>query len=65
MGERGLWALPHDLPGESDEQLTDRARRHVEWGPGVARGAMPCVGLFTLEAFLAEVADLDITVGSA
>ena len=26
MGERVLWALRHDLPGESDEQLTDRAR---------------------------------------
>jgi hypothetical protein len=30
-----------------------------------ARGALPCVGLFTLEEFLAEVADLDITTGSA
>ena len=27
MGERVLWALRHDLPGESDEQLTDRARQ--------------------------------------
>ena len=26
MGERVLWAFRHDLPGESDEQLTDRAR---------------------------------------
>ena len=29
------------------------------------RGAMPCVGLFTLDEFLAEVADLDITTGTA
>lgn len=26
MGERVRWALRHELPGESDEQLTDRAR---------------------------------------
>jgi hypothetical protein len=30
-----------------------------------ARGAMPCVGLFTLEEFLAEIADLDIAAGTA
>jgi Saccharopine dehydrogenase NADP binding domain len=30
-----------------------------------ARGAMPCVGLFTLDEFLAEIADLDITAGTA
>jgi len=29
------------------------------------RGAMPCVGLFTLDEFLAEIADLDMTVGTA
>jgi hypothetical protein len=29
------------------------------------RGAMPCIGLFTLVEFLCEVADLDITAGSA
>ena len=29
-----------------------------------ARGAMPCVGLFTTDQFLAEIADLDITAGS-
>ena len=29
------------------------------------RGAMPCVGLFTLDEFLAEVGDLDITAGTA
>jgi len=29
-------------------------------GTLAARGAMPCLGLFTLEDFLAEVADLDI-----
>ena len=29
------------------------------------RGAMPCVGLFTLDDFLAEVADLDIEAGVA
>jgi hypothetical protein len=28
------------------------------------RGAMPCVGLFTLAEFLAEIADLDITAGT-
>jgi hypothetical protein len=28
------------------------------------RGAMPCVGLFTLEDFLAETADLDLTPGT-
>ena len=30
-----------------------------------ARGGMPCVGLFTLDELLAEMADLDITTGSA
>jgi NAD(P)-dependent dehydrogenase (short-subunit alcohol dehydrogenase family) len=30
-----------------------------------ARGAMPCVGLFTLDDFLAEIGDLDMTVGTA
>jgi predicted dinucleotide-binding enzyme len=30
-----------------------------------ARGAMPCLGLFTLDEFLAEAADLDIAAGSA
>ena len=30
-----------------------------------ARGAMPCVGLVTLDAFLGEVRDLDITTGTA
>ncbi len=30
-----------------------------------ARGAMPCLGLFTLADFLAEVADLDMTAGCA
>jgi Saccharopine dehydrogenase NADP binding domain len=29
------------------------------------RGAMPCVGLFSLDEFLAEVGDLDITTGMA
>jgi Saccharopine dehydrogenase NADP binding domain len=29
------------------------------------RGAMPCVGLFTLDEFLAEVADLDVAAGTA
>jgi len=29
------------------------------------RGAMPCVGLFTLDEFLAEIADLDITADIA
>jgi hypothetical protein len=29
------------------------------------RGAMPCVGLFTLEEFLAEIADLDIVAAAA
>ena len=28
------------------------------------RGAMPCVGLFTLDEFMAEIADLDITTGT-
>ena len=35
------------------------ARRHLQ-----ARGAMPCVGLFTLDEFLAEVGDLDIATGT-
>ena len=34
-------------------------------GTLVARGAMPCLGLFTLADFLAEVADLDMTSGCA
>jgi hypothetical protein len=29
------------------------------------RGAMPCVGLFTLEDFLTEIGDLDMTTGTA
>ena len=29
------------------------------------RGAMPCVGLFTLDEFLAEIGDLDIAAGAA
>jgi hypothetical protein len=29
------------------------------------RGAMPCVGLFTLHEFLAEIADLNVAVGTA
>lgn len=29
------------------------------------RGAMPCVGLFTLETFMAEIGDLDMTAGTA
>jgi hypothetical protein len=28
-------------------------------------GALPCLGLFTLDDFLAEIADLDITAGTA
>jgi hypothetical protein len=35
------------------------ARRLLS-GTLAARGAMPCLGLFTLDDFLAEVADLDI-----
>jgi hypothetical protein len=34
-------------------------------GKLASRGAMPCLGLFTLDEFLAEVADLDITAGTA
>jgi NAD(P)-dependent dehydrogenase (short-subunit alcohol dehydrogenase family) len=34
-------------------------------GSLTARGAMPCVGLFTLDDFLAEIADLDMEVGTA
>jgi hypothetical protein len=34
-------------------------------GSLAARGAMPCMGLFTLDGFLAEVADLDIVAGIA
>jgi NAD(P)-dependent dehydrogenase (short-subunit alcohol dehydrogenase family) len=29
------------------------------------RGAMPCLGLFTLDELLAEIADLDVAVGTA
>ncbi len=29
------------------------------------RGAVPCVGLFTLDEFLAEIADLDIVAAAA
>ena len=29
------------------------------------RGAMPCVGLFTLDNFLGEIADLDVATGAA
>jgi hypothetical protein len=34
-------------------------------GTLAGRGAMPCVALFTLDEFLAEIADLDIAVGTA
>ena len=34
-------------------------------GTLATRGAMPCVGLFTLDEFLAEVADLEIVAGTA
>jgi hypothetical protein len=34
-------------------------------GTLATRGAMPCVGLFTLGEFLAEIADLDIAAGTA
>ena len=34
-------------------------------GTLTTRGAMPCLGLFTLEEFLAEVADLDIEARAA
>jgi hypothetical protein len=34
-------------------------------GALAARGAMPCMGLFTLSEFLAEIADLDIAAGTA
>jgi hypothetical protein len=33
-------------------------------GALATRGAMPCLGLFTLAEFLAEIADLDMTVGT-
>jgi hypothetical protein len=33
-------------------------------GTLATRGAMPCVGLFALDDFMAEVGDLDITAGS-
>lgn len=34
-------------------------------GTLTVRGAMPCLGLFTLDEFLGEVADLDMTAGIA
>jgi hypothetical protein len=34
-------------------------------GTLASRGAMPCLGLFTLSEFLGEVADLDMTAGVA
>ena len=40
------------------------ARRLLD-GTLVARGAMPCMGLFTLDEFLAELADLDVAAGAA
>jgi hypothetical protein len=40
------------------------ARRLID-GTLAARGAMPCVGLLTLEELLAELADLDIAAGTA
>jgi hypothetical protein len=33
-------------------------------GTLATRGAMPCVGLFTLDEFLAEIADLDVVAGT-
>jgi saccharopine dehydrogenase-like NADP-dependent oxidoreductase len=38
--------------------------RHLLDGVIQLRGATPCVGFFTLDDFRAEVADLDITMGS-
>ena len=29
------------------------------------RGAMPCLGLFTLDELVAEIADLDMSAGTA
>jgi hypothetical protein len=40
------------------------AKRVID-GTLATRGAMPCVGLFTLEEFLAEIGDLDIAAGTA
>jgi Saccharopine dehydrogenase NADP binding domain len=40
------------------------AKRLVD-GTLATRGAMPCVGLFTLDEFLAEIGDLDIAAGTA
>ena len=40
------------------------AKRLVD-GTLAIRGAMPCVGLFTLDEFLAEIGDLDIAAGTA
>jgi len=34
-------------------------------GRMATRGAMPCLGLFTLDEFLAELSDLDVAVGTA
>jgi Saccharopine dehydrogenase NADP binding domain len=39
--------------------------RKLLGGTLTTRGAMPALGLFTLEEFLAEVADLDMSVGTA
>ncbi|MEO8421609.1 MAG: saccharopine dehydrogenase NADP-binding domain-containing protein [Hyphomicrobium sp.] len=35
--------------------------KHIVAGSGPRPGAMPCFGLFTLDAFEAEISDLDIT----
>jgi hypothetical protein len=39
--------------------------RKLARGEIEARGARPCLGLFTLAEFMAEIADLDIREGAA
>lgn len=47
------------IPATSSVVLT----KHLLDGSLQTRGAMPCVGLFTLDQFLTEVGDLDIAAG--
>ena len=75
-----LEGLGHDGQPQADRLASVARNGHGPYIPATAsvllarrlldgtlriRGAMPCVGLFTLDEFLAEIGDLDMTTGTA
>ena len=64
-GSIGIWSpeagTGRNIPATPSVVL---AKRLLD-GTLQKRGAMPCVGLFTLDDFLGEIADLDIAAGAA